>query len=76
MLVAFKPDFHSRWLLMAYHELDNCLSCLGCVTDWQQETRGLFLLPELAGHAIKFTRTAKSLLFYFVPSISSWHAMQ
>src|SRR5437667_10420886 len=30
--------------LIAYHEPDNSLSCLGCVTDWQQETRGLFLL--------------------------------
>ena len=31
-------------LLIAYHERDNFLSCLGCVTDWQQETRGLFVL--------------------------------
>jgi hypothetical protein len=49
MLVAFKPDFHSRWPLMAYHELDNCLSCLGCVTDWQQETRGLFSFAGAGG---------------------------
>jgi hypothetical protein len=28
---------------MAYHDLNNFSSCLGCVTDWQQETRGLFL---------------------------------
>ncbi len=32
--------------LIAYHRPDNSLSCLGCVTDWQQETRGLFLLAS------------------------------
>ena len=47
--------FHTHsWLLIAYDKRDNFLSCLGCVTDWQQETRGLFLWPELwympAGH--------------------------
>jgi hypothetical protein len=31
-------------LLIAYHQHDNSLSCLGCVTDWQQETRGLVVL--------------------------------
>jgi hypothetical protein len=31
---------------ITYHERDNFLSCLGCVTDWQQETRGLFLLAN------------------------------
>jgi hypothetical protein len=32
--------FHSGWAVgMAYHCADNILSCLGCVTDWQQETR-------------------------------------
>ena len=35
--------------LIAYHESDNSLSCLGCVTDWQQETRGLFLLAVYSG---------------------------
>src|SRR5437667_12196968 len=35
--------------LIAYHEPDNSLSCLGCVTDWQQETRGLFLLAVYSG---------------------------
>jgi hypothetical protein len=37
--------------LIAYYEVDNFLSCLGCVTDWQQETRGLFLWPRLPLHA-------------------------
>jgi hypothetical protein len=34
---------------IAYHERDNFLSCLDCVTDWQQETRGLFLLAPSNG---------------------------
>ncbi len=29
--------------LIAYPRSDDSLSCLGCVTDWQQKTRGLFL---------------------------------
>jgi hypothetical protein len=32
---------------MAYHRFDNISSCLGCVTDWQQGTRSLFLLPSV-----------------------------
>jgi hypothetical protein len=34
--------FLTVWLLIAYHqhEHDNSLSCLCCVTDWQQESRG------------------------------------
>jgi len=38
---------------IAYHERDNFLSCLGCVTDWQQETRGLFLLAN-EGTSLRF----------------------
>jgi hypothetical protein len=39
---------------IAYYRHDNSESCLGCVTDWQQETRGLFLLASVAGDAIRF----------------------
>ena len=44
------------WPLIAYHERDNFLSCLGCVTDWQQETRGLFLWPEYRDILLGSTR--------------------
>jgi hypothetical protein len=36
----FHGHFDRRSLMI---EPDNFLCCLGCVTDWQQETRGLFL---------------------------------
>src|SRR5579864_3455938 len=36
-------------LRRAYHFANNIPSCLGCVTDWQQETRGLFLWSRAVG---------------------------
>jgi len=35
--------FHSGWAVGWRIAPTNVLSCLGCATDWQQETRGLFL---------------------------------
>jgi hypothetical protein len=36
-------------LRRAYHRYDNISSCLGCVTDWQQETRSLFVWSRVVG---------------------------
>lgn len=37
--------------LLAYHKPDDSLSRLGCVADWQQETRGLISLVARSAFA-------------------------